>query len=144
MPWVRRIPVLVLPSILGLIGCGSAHYVSQDAKSGIIAIPYNTNTWPSYYHDEAEKMMKAKCPSGYVIDMEGPVLIGSAATEAASRTTDKTNVMSQPNWALQHPPAVEETEWQIKFHAKEVVSPSTIDADRNKNSVKSDSVVSSH
>jgi hypothetical protein len=110
--------MVALPFVLGLVGCGGARYVSQEPKGGIVAIPFHTNSWPSYYQDQAEKLMKAKCPNGYVIDVEGPVLIGTAASEQASKNADKTDVAAAASWIARNPPAVEDTEWQIKFHAK--------------------------
>jgi hypothetical protein len=115
---VRRVLVLALPFVAGIVGCGGARYVSEEPGGGIVAIPYHTNSWPTYYQDQAEKMMKAKCPKGYVIDMEGPVLIGQAAKEEASRNPANADLVLTSEWILQHPPAVEDTEWQIKFHTK--------------------------
>src|SRR5215210_2156680 len=42
--------------MVGLSGCASpARVISQDSTSVLVAIPDNTNTWPFYYRDEAER-----------------------------------------------------------------------------------------
>jgi hypothetical protein len=77
--------VLLAPLFLvGAVGCGSARYVMQDSYGGVVAIPSNNNYWPTHYRDEAEKLMKQKCPQGYVIEREEEVVVGQT-------TTDKTN-----------------------------------------------------
>src|SRR5262249_38773492 len=58
-------------------GCMSpARYVSVTNDGGIVAIPSNTNYWPTHNRDAAEDLMRKKCPEGYVIDREEEIVVG--------------------------------------------------------------------
>ncbi|HEY7330396.1 MAG TPA: hypothetical protein VH592_22340 [Gemmataceae bacterium] len=50
-----------------LVGCGQVRLIRDAPDGGVVAIPNNTNQWPSYYRNRAEYLMKRKCPDGYVI-----------------------------------------------------------------------------
>src|SRR5882672_790752 len=83
-----RAALLLAPLFLaGTIGCGSARYVMQDQHGGVVAIPSNNNSWPTHYRDEAEKMMKQKCPQGYVIEREEEVVVGQTTTDKTDTDT---------------------------------------------------------
>jgi hypothetical protein len=77
--------LLVLPC---LGGCQSARFIAMDRQGGVIALPENSNVWPTYYRDKAAAMMREKCPTGYEIVREGEVVTGQVAhTETTSNTT---------------------------------------------------------
>ena len=77
MPFAGGLRVAALGALLvGLGGCASARYVAVDADGGIVAIPNNTNCWPTYNRKAAEELMRQKCPQGYVIDREGEAVVG--------------------------------------------------------------------
>jgi len=89
---------VVLPVMLvvlaGLTGCGSARLIrSSNDGSGVVAIPSNTNTWPSYYYDSAAKLMASKCPNGYEIVKEEEVAVGKTTTtnESVDRQSHSDN-----------------------------------------------------
>jgi hypothetical protein len=50
-----------------LVGCGQVRLIRDAPDGGVVAIPNNSNQWPSYYRNRAEYLMKRKCPEGYVI-----------------------------------------------------------------------------
>ncbi len=58
------------------VGCMQARYVLLEADGGAIAIPHNSNAWPCYFRDQAETLMKARCPQGYLIEREEEVVVG--------------------------------------------------------------------
>jgi hypothetical protein len=88
----RTLSAITLAAAVGAMGCTSARYVSLDAGgSGVVAIPANFNRWPLNFRDEAEELMRQRCPEGYVIDHEEEVF--------KSQTVDA-------------------KEWQIHFHSK--------------------------
>lgn len=48
-------------------GCAQVRLVRDTPDGGVIAIPNNTNEWPTYYRNRAMQLMQRKCPEGYVI-----------------------------------------------------------------------------
>jgi hypothetical protein len=67
-------------------GCASPHWVMRDGNGGIVAIPENSNHWPTYYRQQADEMIKQVCPKGYAIDREEEVVVGQTVT--TQRDTD--------------------------------------------------------
>src|SRR5215472_4112557 len=99
-----RAAVLLVPlALAGLSGCGGARYIVQDQDGGVVAIPSNTNYWPMHYRDEAEKLMKQKCPQGYIIDREQEVVVGQTTTgsdNTDTRSYDLPGGKKQPSGAV--------------------------------------------
>jgi hypothetical protein len=69
----------VAAGLLGLVGCTSARYVQVTRDGGIVAIPENTNVWPTYYRDKAMALIQEKCPDGYEIVWEEEAVTGTVA-----------------------------------------------------------------
>lgn len=70
--WLRR-SLLILPGLLALgviEGCSQVRIVQSSSEGGVVAIPNNSNQWPSYYRNRAEYLMSKECPEGYVIVRE--------------------------------------------------------------------------
>ena len=63
-----------LAVLLAVCGCTQARYVMTDQYGGVVAIPNNSNSWPSYNRKHAEELMARQCPQGYVIEQEGVVV----------------------------------------------------------------------
>jgi len=104
---------------LGLTGCGNtARYVAATNNDGIIAIPANTDEWPTHYRRDAEKLMQDKCPQGYVIDHEEEVSVGTVTTHQTKADPDpiKGMLLGQKVDATE---VHDQKEWHITFHAKE-------------------------
>ena len=52
--------------VTGLSGCTSgARFVNDDksARSGVVAIPDNSNVWPTYYRDSAYQLIREQYPA---------------------------------------------------------------------------------
>jgi hypothetical protein len=79
MPLPRRFRAarLLLPLILiGAGGCQNpVRLVSRDAQCGVVAIPNNSDTWPTSYRSRALHLIEKECPDGYKIIGEGEVVL---------------------------------------------------------------------
>lgn len=77
----RLVPMLGLLILSAVCGCADVRVVRQAPDGGVIALPMNSNCWPMYYRDRAEKLMNEKCPGGYRIDREEYVWNGKEGPE---------------------------------------------------------------
>jgi hypothetical protein len=114
---------------LAVISCGcagTARLVSLDSGGGVVAVPENSNRWPSFYRKQAEELMKANCPDGYTIVKEEEVVVGQ--TQHTHTTTDRSG---SPLLAALHIDPINENsnqttsyedrkEWRIYYQAKGV------------------------
>jgi hypothetical protein len=80
--------LVTLIGLAALTGCANARYVKTDQGSGVVAMPANTNCWPTYYRDHAEALMRQKCPNGYEVVGEEEAVVGQVAH---TRTETETN-----------------------------------------------------
>jgi hypothetical protein len=72
---------------LWLTGCESARFVQVQQSGGVVAIPSNTNAWPTHYRDHALELIAQKCPNGYVIVDEKEEVVGQrVSTDTRSDT----------------------------------------------------------
>jgi hypothetical protein len=86
----RRAALLIIAATITAIWCGCARprFVEVSREGGVVAIPSNSNQWPTYYRDKAEKLIREKCPDGYEVVMEEEVVTGQV-THVESRTKTK-------------------------------------------------------
>ncbi len=77
-PLVSLLGLLILSAVCG---CAAIRVVRETPDGGVLALPANTNCWPMYYRDRAEKLMSEKCPGGYRIDREEFVWNGKEGPE---------------------------------------------------------------
>jgi hypothetical protein len=111
--------------VVVLCGCTNARYITVDPTGGVVAIPSNSNAWPTYNRDKAEELMRQKCPQGYVIDREQEVVVGQTHLTNTNTETSGNATLA----ALHIAPVTQEThetvtskdqtEWRIWFHAKD-------------------------
>jgi hypothetical protein len=118
---------LLLPAALLLVaavGCGSARLIHTTPDGGVVAIPSNSNAWPNYYREEAEKMMAKKCPNGYDIIEEGEVVVGKKATtsELVDRSSPSNVPPGQGNVTSvsKITTVSDQTEYRITFRGRDV------------------------
>jgi len=113
----RALVLLVLVSA----GCQSARVVSRTPDDGIVALPANTNTWPSYHQDAAKRIITAHLGSAYEVVEEKEVTTGYTTTNTQDRQSELSMHSSIPLL-----PATRETtttktmntpqkEWQIHY-----------------------------
>lgn len=129
----RRWAVLCLPVVLGM-GCTSARIVERDplAKRAVVAIPDNTNSWPSRHRRRAEEMMAKEFPNGYVIEREQEVVTNQITHTNSNTERHGVPVLS----AVGLGPTFEDRatttsttdvkEWRIWFRAKDAPPIQTI------------------
>jgi hypothetical protein len=91
----RTVVVCVLAATLGgSVGCGSARFVQADSGGGVVAIPHNTNCWPTYYRDKADALLRQRFPGGYDIEREEEVVTGTVAhTNSQTKTDEKPTLL---------------------------------------------------
>ena len=113
-PAGRRLVRVLAPLLLaGVGGCGApgARVVLQTERGGAVAIPNNSDVWPTYYRRKALEMIAAQCPDGYEITDEREVTLPTDGPRGES---------DNPRWeytgGLQRVP--DETEYQIFFRCK--------------------------
>lgn len=111
------------PLVLLTVGCESARLVHSDSQGGCVAIPSNYNGWPCHYRDEAEKLMRQKCPQGYVIEREEEVVVGQTSTTHTDREGANQELGRNSGLTLnsertrQRTEVQDKTEWRIWFRA---------------------------
>lgn len=72
--------------VSGLSGCASpARVIRQDAASVVVAVPDNTNTWPFYYRDAADRAAAGHIHDPVVTRFER-VKVGEQATTMSDTT----------------------------------------------------------
>lgn len=115
---------LLLPAALllaGLTGCSTARFVRSTSDGGVVAIPSNSNYWPFYHRDAAERLMAQKCPNGYEVVEEQEVVVGQKQT--TSQTVDRQNLGAkngnrERSTASQVTSVADQTEYRITFRSK--------------------------
>jgi hypothetical protein len=122
---VSRLALLCACGFGGLTGCNSARYVTIESTGGVVAIPSNTNFWPTFNRRHAEELMQARCPAGYVIEREEEVVVGT--TQSVDTTTNTKGDATLA--ALRIAPVTQETqqkttsqnmtEWRIYYRRKD-------------------------
>jgi hypothetical protein len=69
-------------------GCTTARYVMRNQEQGVIAIPANTNRWPSRNREKADSLMKEHFPSGYIVEHEEEFVVGQTTQYDEDRSGD--------------------------------------------------------
>jgi hypothetical protein len=81
--------LLAVVAVVSVGGCAKARMVEVTQDGGVVAIPSNTNRWPNYYRNQAEELMKQKCPDGFEIVEEEEFVTGQVAhTESRTKTQE--------------------------------------------------------
>lgn len=89
----RLLLSITLFVVVGLSGCANpARYVVREANGGIVAIPNNSNAWPSYNRKHAEELMAQHYPEGYEIIREE-----EAVTGQITNNNTQTNTQQKPS-----------------------------------------------
>ncbi len=122
---------LCLPVVLG-IGCNHARLVQRSENGGgVVAIPDNTDSWPSRNMRRAKDLMAKQCPGGYVIEREQEVVTGQVTQTNTNTNRHGVPVLSAvglgPTYEDQQTTvsATDVKEWRIWFRPKDA-PPSTI------------------
>lgn len=76
---MNRCALLLLLGALLLTGC-AARQVLKEPDYGVVAIPSNSNSWPTHYRDKATQLMEEHFPQGYEIVREEEYVVGQTTT----------------------------------------------------------------
>jgi hypothetical protein len=107
--------------IAGLAGCASpARYVEKTGDSGVVAIPANTNVWPTYYSTEAMAKIRAHVGPNFEIYHEVEVPTGKSTVNNERINTDKmSNSQSINNTSMTQ----DVMEYRIYYRKKAMTGP---------------------
>ena len=122
---MNRLVLGVAAIVAGLSGCASpARYVERSGETGVIAIPANTDSFPSYNRSEAMALIQKHIGSNFEIVEEREVATGK-------RTLNDQQVNNEQTWNTSNPllPANKQTvqnttttqdmtEWRIAYRRK--------------------------
>jgi hypothetical protein len=71
--------LLIVVSIAFSVGC-AAHHVRKEGNEGIVAVPDDSNVWPTYNHDRAIKLIQEHVGPDYEIIKQEMVVSGQYTT----------------------------------------------------------------
>jgi hypothetical protein len=103
----RGISVLLAVGIMtSLSGCATARYVERHADGGVVAIPENSNHWPTYYRQSALDLITQHVGPHYEILEEREVVVGQQTNN---------NQQVGPDFLAGITTTRELTEWRIAY-----------------------------
>jgi hypothetical protein len=102
---MNRVFLGVAAVAAGLAGCASpARYVERGPDSGVVAIPANTNDWPSYNRRAAIAKIEEHLGANYEILEEREVPVGQATFNnqqpAGDGTWNATTTLDMREWHI--------------------------------------------
>ena len=115
---MRRALVIV---VLVAAGCQSPRVVQRTPDEGIIALPANTDGWPSYHQSAAKKMIQAHLGPNYEVVEEKEVTTGYTTTNLQDKQSELTMHSSVPFLPASRETTTTKTvatpqkEWQIHY-----------------------------
>jgi hypothetical protein len=98
--------LLAVGTITGVSGCATARYVERQADSGVVAIPENSNHWPTYYRQAALDLITQHVGPHYEILEEREVVVGQQTNN---------NQQVGPDFLAGITTTRELTEWRIAY-----------------------------
>ena len=113
---IRRATVGIFVALLGtLSGCASARFVSKSPDCGVVAIPCDSNRWPTYNRDKAEALIRSQCPDGYEVVHEEEAVIGSVSHTSVN-DNGSIHTAGSTSGTID---TTQKTEWRIHYRRKE-------------------------
>lgn len=99
-------------------GCANSRYIMKDAEYGVVAIPSNS-TWPLNHREKAHELMQQHFPSGYSIEREEEVVVGSSTSSHGNLNGhvhgENSPVTSYHGSSSEFSSTRDETEWRITY-----------------------------
>ncbi len=96
----------IVTAVLMIAGCAQARYVERQSDSGVVAIPANTNHWPTYYRQAAIDLITQHVGPHFEIVDEREVVVG--------QTTDNTQQIND-TFTFGTMTTRQLTEWRIAY-----------------------------
>lgn len=72
------------------VGCANARYVQKIEDEGVVAVPVNSDAWPSYNRTSALKLIEQHVGPAYEIVEEREVKTGTATTNTQNTNREQT------------------------------------------------------
>jgi hypothetical protein len=79
----------VVVTVASLTGCGTARYVSKQGEGGVVAIPNNSDDWPTHYRQNAEALIRQHVGPNYEIVDEREVVTGTKVANNQQAQTEQ-------------------------------------------------------
>lgn len=95
---MRRVVLLLLSAAAaGLTGCASgARYVSKQGDTGVVAIPADTDAWPTHHRRKAEELIARHVGPDFEVVAEGEVVTGQSTRRDQQVQRDQTFNTTNP------------------------------------------------
>ena len=77
-------------AVASTVGCANARYVQKVGDEGVVAVPVNSDAWPSYNRTSALKLIEQHVGPGYEIVEEREVKTGTATTNTQNTNREQT------------------------------------------------------
>lgn len=109
---MTRVALGVAAAVAGLSGCASpAKEISFDPQtgSGVVAIPSNTDAWPTYNYTHAKELIQKRVGPNFEVVEEGQVVTGQ-------QTVNNQQVTGDLAWGATTTSDV--TEWRIAYRKR--------------------------
>jgi hypothetical protein len=113
---MNRLVLGVAALLAALSGCASpARYIERTGESGVVAIPANTDVWPSYNRTEAMDLIRKHVGSNFEIIEEREVATGKTTVNNSQVNNDSTYNRQTGNNVTT---TQDVTEWRIAYRRK--------------------------
>jgi hypothetical protein len=113
-------PALVLSA---LAGCAETRMISWNGTEGVVALPRDTNCFPTYERDAANRLMAEKCPGGFKIIDEKEVVVNQQTVTSSTGPEKPAQLVSikllggGSETTQTVTTSVNQTEYHIRFRA---------------------------
>jgi hypothetical protein len=131
---MNRILLTVAVVVSGLSGCASpARYVEKSGDVGVIAIPANTDAWPTHYRSEAFALIERHVGPNFEIVEEKEVPVGTRTNNNQQVKREQTFNSTMPFLPAEKDTVTNTTsthditEWRIAYRRKVVANPAVGD-----------------
>jgi len=124
---IRRVSVAAAAAIILAAGngCAAARYVQRQPGEGVVAIPDNSNFWPTYNRDQALKLIQEHVGPDYEIVKEEAVVTGQVTT--TDQQTTETPLQNRKTQApagtqttvAQTTRTTDATQWYIHYRRRQ-------------------------
>lgn len=87
---MRQFLVLAAVAAASSVGCANARYVQKIEGEGVVAVPVNSDAWPSYNRTNALKLIEEHVGPAYEIVEEREVKTGTSTTNTQNTDREQT------------------------------------------------------
>ena len=106
---------IILSILLTGLGCAQARYVEKGSGEGIVAVPSNSDCWPTRNRTKALTLIEEHVGQDYEIVQEFEVARGSSTTDSESARTEPSVHESETSGPIGQSKATQATEYRIQY-----------------------------